>query len=191
MPLLADTWTGTQDPGDPLDGVANMGYFSAVRAVVNALDNANIAVGANIDGAKLADATIANAKLVNNTIEDGKLLWAHATNGVKAMRTTASQRKELWGRTAFTVGIGTDEVTVAVDFTTHGADAPTDFANATDLVVVASLEYTLALDTEELICDVNTITATGFNCVVRTAASGVVAANRTGFIHWHAIGRTA
>lgn len=179
MALVTDTWTGNLAAGSPLDGTEVEGYLSALRAGINSIDDTQIAVGANIQGSKFLDASIAHAKL----------LIAAAT-GARFPLLGAAQRKMVYGKKAFTITNPNDEISVAITFAADGVDTPSAFANATDLVVQATIESTI-VDTEELICDINTIAATGFNCVVRTAASGPVAANRSGNIHWWAIGRTA
>jgi hypothetical protein len=54
--------------------------LSDIQTVVNALDNANIASGADINGSKLDDATISAAKLAANSVETAKIVNDAVTN---------------------------------------------------------------------------------------------------------------
>jgi len=188
MALVADTWTGNQDPGDPLDGVANAGYLSALRTGVNSVDNSQIPAGANIDGAKLADATVTNAKLVNLTIQNGKLLWNDATNGIRALATDAPQRKVIRGTKAMTVLAATTYIQATVTFTADGADAPSAFTSATDLNVVATFVNGSGAALVELpTVSIGAITAT--TVVIGIQLGAAAGANRAFTVHWIAVGR--
>jgi|DEB0MinimDraft_3_1074331.scaffolds.fasta_scaffold00292_18 hypothetical protein len=54
--------------------------LSDIQTVVNALDNANIASGADINGSKLDDATVSAAKLASNSVETAKIVNDAVTN---------------------------------------------------------------------------------------------------------------
>lgn len=188
MALVSDTWTGNQDNGDPLDGVVNAAYLSALRAGVNSIDDSQIIAGANIQGSKFADLSIATSKLANNSITEGKLLKADAANGVRVVAATAAQRKELWGAKSVTITNPALSGTATVTFATDSADSGTAFANATDLIVVATVNHDAA--TAAICCYVETVTATTF--VIRLHwADNAAHATTSRTVYWHAIGRTA
>jgi hypothetical protein len=54
--------------------------LSDIQTVVNALDDANIAPGADINGSKLDDATVSTAKLAANSVETAKIATDAVTN---------------------------------------------------------------------------------------------------------------
>jgi len=74
--LNLPTIGGTNANEDPKIRTA----LSDIQTVVNALDNANIASGADINGSKLDDATISAAKLASDSVETAKIVNDAVTN---------------------------------------------------------------------------------------------------------------
>lgn len=82
-------------PGDP-NSSEDQKVLTALQTIVNAvnaLDNANIAPAAGIEGSKLADTSIAAAKLAANAVEEAKILnGAVTTDKLRDDETTDENR---------------------------------------------------------------------------------------------------
>lgn len=188
MATVADTWTGNQDDGDPLSGTNNMSYLTALRAGINDIDNSQINANAGIAGSKLADLGVSNAKIANTTIQDGKLLWNDATNGIKAVASTKPQRKELWGAKSVTFGGATVSQSATITFAADAVDGASAFAVATDLIVTVTVNHDAT--TAQMVCYVSAVTATTAT-IILAWADNAAHGTPTKTVYWHALGRTA
>ncbi len=219
MGIPARSWSGTLLDDTKVDGTALESFFDELADLLDpgttGLVNANVATNANIDGAKLADATVTGAKLASasvtaanmalNTLTDSTLLWA-STSGVKALRTSAAQRKVIYGYFEVTSAgagsmngtagnaqdwnagaAGATSGTFTVTYATHAHDYISDFSSSSGVTVIATVENS-ANEQIELRVITKGLTAFTFEM---WDANGVGAYQPGGTIrvHWMAMGQ--
>ena len=122
--------------------------FNKLFNVINgSLDNANVASGANISGAKLADSTITGDKIIVSSVS-GTKLTDNTVNTSKMLTDTITLAK-----------IATGVMTKVVIQTATGATAMTASSSFTAVPDIAAAVITPAATTDMLICMFSLTTA--------------------------------
>lgn len=194
MAIPTRSWSGLA-AGQPVDAAQMITFLDALRTPFNtAIENDNIKVGANIDAAKLADATIATAKLAagavtsakiaSTGVEDSNLKWG--AGGITALRAPVANRKVKYGTLAIlaaTFGTTANYTTGNIGWNTIDDDESVNFSATPRCVAI--LRHTEA---KALVLTLDACTASLVNFRIRTGDAVAHAAAGTINIDWIAIG---
>lgn len=210
MSLPSRPYVGLLDPGsDPADGAMLEASFDDLANILDgAIDNSNIAAGANIDGAKLASGTVPAAALVASSlgatqiaagsITDTLLLWASSTSGVKALRTVNPQRKIMTGTISVTAanwngGAAGATSSHAVVFSSGADEYSANFTSGTYEHVFFSIQNSVA--GEVITTRLSAVAVSGFTVILQASNNAVGVLDPafvpagTILVHWWAFGQ--
>jgi len=143
------------------------------------IDNTNIKAGANIDAAKLLDASIASAKLLSSAITDAKLDYT----SIKVLRVGptfagANGKRVAVGSKAFTLSSGS--VSVTITFSSDSDDGNPSFAAPPRMTFAIEHATGVSFYSPKI----TSILAS--SCTVEIGTTGAGATSGT--LHWHAVG---
>lgn len=143
------------------------------------IDNSNIKAGANIDAAKLLDASITSAKLLSSSITDGKLDYTN----IQVLRvgptfSGGNGKRVAVGGKAFTLSAGS--VSVTITFSSDSLNGNPAFTAAPKMTF--AIEH--ATGVNFYAPKITSMLAA--SCTVEIGTTG--AGTTSGTLHWHAIG---